>query len=52
MAGGGAQLVERGDELALIDSSLRAARAGRGAMTLVEGPPGIGKTELLGAAVD
>lgn len=51
MAGGGAQLLERGDELALIDSSLLAAQAGRGAMTLVEGPPGIGKTELLAAAV-
>ena len=44
-------LLERTDELALIDASLLAAQAGRGALTLVEGPPGIGKTELLAAAM-
>ncbi len=43
-------LVERADELAALDDALEAARAGRGATALVEGPPGIGKTALLGAA--
>jgi predicted ATPase len=51
VAGGGAELLERTDELAVIEDSLRAARAGLGATVLVEGPPGIGKTELLAAAV-
>jgi DNA-binding CsgD family transcriptional regulator len=46
----GAHLLERTDELALIDAALQAALDGRGALTLVEGPPGIGKTELLAAA--
>ena len=50
MAAGGAHLLERTDELAVIDASLLAAQAGRGALTLIEGPPGIGKTELLAAA--
>ena len=51
MAAGGDQLLERTDELALIDASLLAAQEGRGALTLVEGAPGIGKTELLAAAM-
>ncbi len=34
-----------------IEASLRAARAGVGAVALIEGPPGIGKTELLTAAI-
>ena len=51
MAEGGVQLLERGDELGLIDAALLASRTGHGAMMLVEGPPGIGKTELLSAAV-
>jgi DNA-binding CsgD family transcriptional regulator/tetratricopeptide (TPR) repeat protein len=50
VAGGGAHLLERADELARIDASLLAAHAGRGAVTLVEGPAGIGKTELLATA--
>ena len=51
MAAGGDHLLERTDELAVIDAALLAAQAGRGALTLVEGPPGIGKTELLAAAM-
>jgi DNA-binding CsgD family transcriptional regulator len=44
-------LLERTHELAVIDDSLRAAQAGLGTLTFVEGPPGIGKTELLAAAM-
>ena len=44
-------LLERAAEVAAIDDALAAARAGRGAMVLVEGPAGIGKTELLSAAL-
>jgi DNA-binding CsgD family transcriptional regulator len=51
VAAGADHLLERTDELAVIDASLLAAQAGRGALTLVEGPPGIGKTELLAAAM-
>jgi predicted ATPase len=51
VAAGGDHLLERADELAAIDASLVAAHAGRGALTLVEGAPGIGKTELLAAAM-
>lgn len=51
MAGGEGHLLERTHELAVIDDSLRAAQAGRGSLTFVEGPPGIGKTELLAAGM-
>jgi DNA-binding CsgD family transcriptional regulator len=51
VAGGGGHLLERTHELAVIDDSLRAAEAGRGSLTFVEGPPGIGKTELLAAGM-
>lgn len=44
-------LAERAGELAAVDAALEAARAGRGAVLLVEGPPGIGKTELLTGAI-
>jgi DNA-binding CsgD family transcriptional regulator len=50
MARGG--LVERADELARIEALLAAARAGRGALLLVTGPAGIGKTALIAAAKD
>ncbi|MDP8910356.1 MAG: AAA family ATPase, partial [Chloroflexota bacterium] len=50
MAAGGGQLLERSAELAAIDDALRAARERLGALVLVEGPAGIGKTELLRAA--
>jgi DNA-binding CsgD family transcriptional regulator len=51
VAGGGGHLLERTHELQLIDGSLRAAQASRGSLTFVEGPPGIGKTELLAAGI-
>lgn len=43
-------LLERGDELARIESALAEARAGRGTFVVIEGPAGIGKTALLAAA--
>ena len=43
-------LLERSDELALIDSALADARTGHGRFVVVEGPAGIGKTALLAAA--
>ena len=44
------QLLERGHELARIESVLAEARAGRGAFVVIEGPAGIGKTALLATA--
>lgn len=49
-AGAGGRLAERTDELAVVDAALQAAVAGWGAIVLVEGAPGIGKTALLTAA--
>jgi class 3 adenylate cyclase/DNA-binding CsgD family transcriptional regulator/tetratricopeptide (TPR) repeat protein len=43
-------LVGRDQELAVIESALAAASSGAGALVLVEGPAGIGKTTLLRAA--
>ena len=40
-------LLERDSELAELGEVLEEARAGRGGLVLVEGPPGIGKTRLL-----
>ena len=45
-----AELLEREAELEAVDASIESARAGRGSVLLVEGPPGIGKTALLEAA--
>jgi DNA-binding CsgD family transcriptional regulator len=42
-------LLERGDELARIESALADARAGRGRFVVIEGSAGIGKTALLAA---
>ncbi|MET8507969.1 AAA family ATPase [Streptomyces sp. NPDC004787] len=41
-------LLERGLELAALDDGVRAAQAGAGALVVVSGPPGLGKTRLLG----
>jgi predicted ATPase len=38
--------VGRGQELAELGDALDAARAGRGCLVLVSGPPGAGKTAL------
>jgi hypothetical protein len=43
-------LVEREVEVATLDALLESARSGAGAVVLLEGPPGIGKTSLLRAA--
>src|SRR5215471_12608082 len=43
-------LLERGAELARIESALVEACAGRGRFLVVEGPAGIGKTALLAEA--
>ena len=43
-------LLERGEELGVLAGHLEAASAGEGALILVEGPAGVGKTTLLGAA--
>lgn len=40
-------LLERDGEVKRIDEALLAARAGEGALVVIEGPGGIGKTELL-----
>ena len=46
---GAAQLLERSEELARIESALAEARSGRGTFVVIEGPAGIGKTALLAA---
>ena len=43
-------LAEREAELAAIDAAIGEARAGAGSVLLIEGPAGIGKTALAGAA--
>jgi DNA-binding CsgD family transcriptional regulator/tetratricopeptide (TPR) repeat protein len=45
-----ALLLERGEELARIDTALAEARAGRGRLLVIEAEPGMGKTALLAAA--
>jgi DNA-binding CsgD family transcriptional regulator len=47
-----AQLLEREAELADLEARLDAAAAGRGALVVVEGFAGIGKTSLLAATAD
>ncbi len=48
----GATLFERGRELETIAAQLGQAREGAGSTVVVEGPAGIGKTSLLGAATE
>jgi predicted ATPase len=43
-------LLGRDQELAVLDEACRAAAAGQGAVVVVTGEPGIGKTALLTAA--
>ena len=43
-------MLERDEELAALSAAVAAAAAGHGALVLVEGPAGIGKTTLLRAA--
>src|SRR5215207_361905 len=49
MSGGGVRLLDRDGELAELEAALDGALAGGGEMVVVEGPPGIGKSELLRA---
>jgi DNA-binding CsgD family transcriptional regulator len=44
------RLLEREEELARVEAAIEAVAAGRGSLLLVEGPAGIGKSELLAAA--
>jgi DNA-binding CsgD family transcriptional regulator len=46
----GAALLEREGELQQLDALVDEACTGRGRVVLIEGPPGIGKTQLLDAA--
>lgn len=46
----GAAILERDRELSALAAVVDSARTGRGTLAWVEGPPGIGKTRLLGAA--
>jgi DNA-binding CsgD family transcriptional regulator len=50
MGRGADLLLEREAEMALLDAGLSDARAGSGSVVLVQGPAGIGKSRLLGAA--
>lgn len=50
MPGPGGQLVEREAEVDALEAALAAAAAGAGCVVLMEGPAGIGKSELLGVA--
>jgi DNA-binding CsgD family transcriptional regulator len=43
-------MLERDEELAALSAAVEAAASGRGALVVVEGPAGIGKTTLLRAA--
>jgi DNA-binding CsgD family transcriptional regulator len=45
-------LLERKREVAALDQALAATEAGDGRVVLIEGPPGIGKTALLGGLDD
>src|SRR6266568_9231697 len=45
------ELIEREAEIAIVEEACDAALDGRGALAVVEGPPGIGKTALSAAAV-
>ncbi len=56
MGPGPAALIERAEEIVVIDAAISSALSGHGQVVLVEGAPGLGKTSLLqtaaGAAED
>jgi DNA-binding CsgD family transcriptional regulator len=45
-------LLERDGEMAVLGAAMAAAGAGEGGLVVIQGPPGMGKTGLLVAAVD
>ena len=45
-------LLEREEELATLRDALAETRRGAGALVVVEGPPGVGKSELLASATE
>jgi DNA-binding CsgD family transcriptional regulator len=49
---GGPELLERETELAALSELVARARGGRGAMAVIEGPAGIGKTSLIRVGLD
>jgi DNA-binding CsgD family transcriptional regulator len=49
-AGDGQVLLERDEELAALRAAVNAARARAGAVVVIQGPPGAGKSALLSAA--
>ncbi|MFI7403437.1 AAA family ATPase [Streptomyces sp. NPDC049541] len=51
-ADAGLSLLEREDELRCLGAAIAGAKAGRGAVVVVEGSAGIGKTRLLWAAME
>ncbi|HTU13757.1 MAG TPA: AAA family ATPase [Solirubrobacterales bacterium] len=51
MRGSTSELLDRNEELGVIDRQLDRARAGDGSLTVIEGPAGIGKTALLRTAM-
>jgi DNA-binding CsgD family transcriptional regulator len=46
----GSALIERDGELGVLSGAIAGAEGGVGALVVIEGPPGIGKSALLGAA--
>ncbi|MFG1687875.1 AAA family ATPase [Nonomuraea sp. NPDC049269] len=49
---GEGSLLERGKEVAALRAAMEDARAGRGSLVVVQGPPGVGKTRLCAAAAE
>jgi DNA-binding CsgD family transcriptional regulator/tetratricopeptide (TPR) repeat protein len=45
-------LIEREAELSALDQALAGAIAGRGSVVAIEGPPGIGKSSLVGSCLE
>jgi DNA-binding CsgD family transcriptional regulator len=48
----GFELIERSQELAVLEGAVASAQEGKGGVVVVEGPPGIGKSALMAAAAD
>ena len=46
----GSALIERDADLGVLSDAIARAEGGVGGLVVIEGPPGIGKSALLGAA--